>query len=150
MEKQYELLKEAIANEVKEAIKHQRIGISIDLWSDKYRNVHYMGSVAHFVKWDKETGVPALVSRLLKLEELETDVPKTADLLHNHLLGVLNEFDLQDDYKNMVFITDRGKNIVNACDGYSRHSCIDHFINNIVCDTVKEIEALRVHIVKVF
>lgn len=150
MEKEYEQLKEVIATELKTAIKNQKIGISMDLWSDQHRNIHYMGSVAHYMLFNKETGVPVLVSRLLKLEEMETDAPKTADLLHNHFMGVLHEFDIQDEYKRLVFITDRGKNIVNACDGYLRNSCIDHFINNVVCDMVKEIEAIRVNIVKVY
>lgn len=150
MIKEYELLKEVIAIELKTAIKEgQKIGISTDLWSEKHTSTFYMGSVAHYVKLNDETKVPTLVSRLLKLEELEADTPKTADLLHNHFVGMLSDYDLQDDYKSIVIITDRGSNLVNAMDGYTRHSCMDHFINNIVCHVVKEIEGLRINIVKV-
>lgn len=128
---------------------HCKIGIAVDLWSDKFKNIHYLGVVAHYIVWDEETNKPSLVTRLLALKELEADVSKTADVLHNYIFEVLHEFDLQNDTDSIVFISDRGKNIVNACDGYSRNSCFDHFVNNIVCDMVKEIEATRINIAKV-
>lgn len=70
MEKEYEQLKEVIAIELKTAIKSQKIGISIDLWTEKYRNINYMATIAHFILPNEEKA-PSLVSRLLKLEELE-------------------------------------------------------------------------------
>lgn len=126
-----------------------KIGIAVDLWSDKFRNIHYMGMVVHYILWNEETQTSNLVSCVLKLEEMDVGVPKTADVVHEHIVAVLNEFDLHEKTDQIVFISDRGKNIVNACDGYQRNSCIDHFINNVVCDTVKEIEATRVNVVKV-
>lgn len=126
-----------------------KIGIAVDLWSDKFRNIHYLGVVAHYIVWDEETKKPSLVNRMLAMKELEADVSKTADVLHNHIFEVLHEFNLQDDTDSIVFISDRGKNIVNACDGYSRNSCIDHFVNNVVCEMVKEIENTRINVAKV-
>lgn len=136
-----------IALEIKRAIETSKIAIAADLWSDKFRNIHYLGMVAHYIVCDEGTK-PNLVSRVLKLEEMEAAVPKTANAIHDHIFAVLNEFDLAENTGQIVFITDRGKNIVRACDGYARHSCLDHFINNVVCEMVKEIDAIRVAISK--
>lgn len=144
---EYDELKEVIANEIKFAIESSKIGISIDLWSDKFRNIHYMGSVAHYIKWNENK--TSLVARLLKLQEMDAETPKSADILHERIVAMLHEFDLQDNADKIVFISDRGKNIVNSCDGYSRQSCIDHFVNNIVCEMSKEIETIRVNVIKV-
>lgn len=134
---------------MKHAIKTSKIAIAVDLWSDKFRNIHYLGMVAHYIVNNAETEKPNLVARVLKLQEMEAAVPKTATVVHDHIFAVLNEFDLQSNTDQIVFISDRGKNIVNACDGYTRHSCIDHFINNLVCEMVNEIEALRIDVIKV-
>lgn len=134
---------------MKKAIEISKIAIAVDLWSDKFRNIHYMGMVAHYIVYNDDTKKSNLLARVLKLEEMEANVPKTADVVHEHIFAVLNEFDLQDETEQIVFISDRGKNIVNACDGYARHSCIDHFINNLVCEMVKKIETMRVDIIKV-
>lgn len=102
-----------------------------------------MGMVAHYTRWNEETKTSKLVSCLLKLEEMDSDVSKTADVIHDHIISVLNEFDLQNNTNRIVFISDHGKNVMNACDGYTRNSCIDHFINNVVCEMTKEIEETR-------
>lgn len=142
-------MREEIAMELKSAINTSKIGISVDLWSDKFRNISYLGVVAHYILYDDETKMPNLVSCVLKLEEMDAKISKTADVIHEHLVLILNEYDLQDSTDKIVFLSDRGKNIMNACDGYTRHSCLDHFINNVVCETVKEIEVMRVNVAKV-
>lgn len=98
---------------MKEAMKSGKIGISLDLWSDKFRNVTYMGSMAHYITYNEEEKKPQLVTRLLALTELDAEEAKTADFLHNHIVGMFHEFDLQDQPEKIVFISDRGKNIVN-------------------------------------
>lgn len=149
LEKEYDPLKEKIAQEIKIALKSGKIGISMDLWSDRFRNIHYLGAIAHYIKYDDDEKKPYLVNRLIKLKAMDADETKTADVIHEHFVQMLSEFDIQDDVNKIVFVSDRGKNIVNSCDGYARNSCLDHFINNIVCDMVKEIETIRVHVIKV-
>lgn len=142
-------MKEEVAQEIKVAMETGKIGISLDLWSDKFRNVTYMGSMAHYIIFNEDGKKPQLVTRLLKLQEMDSEEAKTADFLHNQMIAMLHEYDLQDKTDKIVFISDRGKNIVNSCDGYNRHSCMDHFINNIVCAMVKEIDSIRVNVCKV-
>lgn len=142
-------MKEQIAQEIKLAMKSGKIGISLDLWSDKFRNIDYLGAIAHYIKYDEEQKKPYLVGRLLKIKAMDADEEKTAMVIHEHTVSILNEFDIQDDVDRIVYVSDRGKNIVNSCDGYARNSCLDHFINNIVCKMVKEIESIRVRVTKV-
>lgn len=149
LEKEYDAMKECMAIEMKHAVESGKIGISVDLWSDKFRNISYLGMVAHYILWNEETKTANLSSCVLKLQEMDAHTPKTANVVHEQVISVLNEFDLQDNTDRIVFITDRGKNIMNACDGYARQSCFDHFINNVVGEMVKEIEAMRVNIAKV-
>lgn len=108
-----------------------------------------MGFTAHYVTYDEEEKKPNLLAPLLRLKGMDADETKTADVLHDHIVATLHEFDLQDQTEKIVFISDRGKNIVNSCDGYARNSCLDHFVNNVVCETVKEIDAIRVNVIKV-
>lgn len=104
---------------------------------------------AQYIAFDEDTEKSNLVTRVLKLEEMEAGVSKTADVVHERIFSVLSEFDLQDHVDKIVFCSDRGKNIVNACDGYTRQSCLDHFINNLVGEMIKEIDSMRIDIIKV-
>lgn len=105
--------------------------------------------MAHYVKDDEDEKKACLVNRMLKLKEMDSEETKTADVLHEHIVSMLHEFDIQDEVENIVFVSDRGKNVVNSCDGYARNSCFDHFINNVVHETVKDIESIRVNVIKV-
>lgn len=93
--------------------------------------MNYLGFTAHYILIEDCTA--RLHSRALKLLALDdADGPKDANFVHNKFSEVLHEFDLYDNSHQIVFVTDRGKNMVNSLDGYDRHSCLDHFINNIV------------------
>lgn len=108
LEKEYDSMKEVIAIELKNAIKLGKVGIAVDLWSDKFRNISYLGVVAHYIIWNNETKTANLLSRVLKLQEMDANETKTANVVHQQIVNVLSEFDLQDNTDRIVFITDRG------------------------------------------
>lgn len=148
----YEETKVRIVDEIKTALKHSKIGITADLWSETFTNIQYLGLVAHYISHDKETNKPSLMTRDLKLQALDADQPKTAEVLNEAVNLILKEFSLDDSEKKIVFITDRGKNIANAVKkDFVRRSCIDHFINNVTehCCREQFVNNQRIHVIKV-
>lgn len=95
----YEETKVRIVDEIKTALKHSKIGITADLWSETFTNIQYLGLVAHYISHDKETNKPSLMTRDLKLQALDADQPKTAEVLNEAVNLILKEFSLDDSEK---------------------------------------------------
>lgn len=130
------------------ALKNSKIGIAADLWSDKFTNIHYLGMVAHYILRNQKTYKITLVTRELKLQA--ADEPKTAELIKQQVADALVQFNLNEKNEQIVFITDRGKNMANAVkQDFVRRSCIDHFINNIIEHCSKKVENTRINVIKV-
>lgn len=165
-------MKLQIVDEMKAALQYSKIGIAMDMWLDKVKfyvhfntyelcnylfailrleqvtNVNYLGVTAHYIAIDDCTA--RLHSRALKLFALDNmDGPKDAEFVHNTFSQILHEFDLYDSSHQIVFITDRGKNMVNSLDGYERNSCVDHFINNIVEHMCGAIATLKTNVARI-
>lgn len=110
--------------------------------------MNYLGVTAHYIAIEDCTA--RLHSRALKLFALDNvDGPKDAAFVHNTFSLILHEFDLYDSSHQIVFITDRGGNMVNSLDGYERNSCVDHFINNIVEHICGPITVLKSNVARI-
>lgn len=129
---QYKETKEAIQIEIKEAMKFSKVAIALDIWQDTIKNTHHLGATCHYLKKDTVTEELKIVSRVLKLWPLDATLAKDAPNVNDAINEILAEFDLMDDKDDIIFITDRGGNLVNALEGYNRRSCLNHFINNMV------------------
>jgi hypothetical protein len=68
---------------------------------------------------------------LLFINEFK-DLQKTALNILNNLTRSLNEFDISITNKNLIFVTDRGPNIVASLKKTNRLNCMAHIINNIL------------------
>lgn len=104
----------------------------VDLWQDKLRKIHYLGITCHYLTKHSETQKLNLQSRALELRALDAELPKDADRLHDAVVDILMDYDIYQNMDDITFVTDRGANIVNSVDGHQHHSCLNHYINNIV------------------
>lgn len=128
---QYKNTKEAIQIEIKEAMKFSKVAIALDIWQDNIKNTHHLGATCHYLKKDTETEELKLMSRVLKLWPMDPNLAKDAPNINDAINEILADFDLMDDKDDIIFITDRGGNLVNSLEGYNRRSCLNHFINNM-------------------
>lgn len=128
----YVQLKEKIALEIKESFGFSDVAMCIDLWQDKLRKIHYLGATCHYFAKNNDTQKLKLQSRVLELRALDAELPKEADRLYDSLVEILMEYDIYNHMDDITFVTDRGANIVNSVDGHKHHSCLNHYINNVV------------------
>lgn len=139
----YMELKEKIALEIKDSFKFSGIAMCIDLWQDKLRKIHYLGATCHYFTKNNDTQKLQLQSRVLNLRALDADLPKEADLLYDALAEMLVEYDIYVHIDDITFVTDRGANIVNSLDGHKHHSCLNHYINNVVKAASEPISGIK-------
>lgn len=131
-------------------MEFSKVAIALDIWTDSVKNYHHLGATANYLIEDKDTGKLTLVSRTLKLWPLDSMIPKDSSVVNDVINEVLAEYDLIERKDELIFLTDRGGNLVNALDGYDRRSCINHFLNNIAktaitsCENVKSMK-LRIN-----
>lgn len=106
-------------------------GITLDLWSDSYRKINYMGVTVHYIVNGK------LEERVLCTRELESDIKKTGEYIKLALVKILRSFDLYSSIDKAVFVTDRGSNVVTALRQYRRISCSAHILNTVLDHTTR-------------
>lgn len=133
---EYDEMKEVICLEIKEAMKFSTVSIALDIWKDTTSGFNHLGATAHYFKSDS-TGLK-MVSRALKLWPLDANSPKDAENLNHAVNGILSEYDLFDVKDDIVFLSDRGGNLVNSLDGYKRQNCLNHLINNLVQNSIEK------------
>lgn len=108
------------------------IGCTVDLWSDDYAHLSYIGAVVHFIEVN-ENNIECK-KFIIYLNTIDA-VSKTAEAIRTKITNIFNDYELSlDDIKKHVhFTTDRGANIRAALDGpYNRTFCFAHIVNNIV------------------
>lgn len=105
--------------------------ICLDVWTDDFKKIGYLGITAHYID-DKY----CLNSRLIACKALDINKSKTGEYLKKKLLHVLNYYGI-DPKKNVVFVTDRGSNVIKALEEYLRQSCGNHFISNVVNEGIR-------------
>lgn len=134
-----------VSTDIKKAAKYVREGIQkeidkvfgingvggamcTDLWTDDHRKISYMCVTLHYVDDNFE-----LHSRIIANRYVETDTGKTWDIILRDLKNIFYEYGLDDtQIKRIIFVTDRGTNIVKALNFYTRLNCMDHFIHKVV------------------
>lgn len=88
--------------------------ITLDVWTDKFRKQSYLGVTAHYVD-DKFQ----LHDRILTTHFLDSEESKTGELLRTELFRILQQFNIFDFVEEIVFVTDRGPNVVTSLCGHS-------------------------------
>lgn len=106
--------------------------VSLDCWLDKAKKMTFFGFTIHFITED-ENGLK-LHDRILATRELVED-KKTGDYLCEQISLILKEFNLDKFVeRDIVFVSDRGSNIVKALHNYQSVNCFAHMVHNTVCN----------------
>ncbi|CAM4976277.1 unnamed protein product [Rotaria socialis] len=130
-----------VRNEVDRAAQHERnllkiklvaaaddyrLSISPDIWSDKYRNISYLGATAHFVG---DNGIYHYFDLFCSEFKWKN---KTA---LNVLKAQLSVFGLKELMDKITFVTDRGANFIKALMAFRVLLCVAHRLNNVLKKT---------------
>lgn len=101
--------------------------ISTDLWTDDHKKVPFMCLMVHYI--DEQDH---LCRRLIANKPLDVNSSKTGEYLRGEMLPILSLYGIDPSSPNVVFVADRGKNVIKALENYKRHSCGSHFLCNVV------------------
>lgn len=122
----------------------------MDCWTDKSRKATFFGFTIHYISTEK--GGIVLNDRILVIRELLAE-SKDGDFLQEKLIEYLVEFGLMDLIENkIVFVSDRGTNIVKALKSYQHINCFGHLMHNCVEKMLEKNETVQIvtSIVKYF
>lgn len=104
--------------------------LTIDIWTDDCRKQSYMSFTAHFT--DENFN---LHDRTLAAQHIPAEIVKTGKNLRIEILKLLRSFKifdaLQKTPQRIVFITDRGSNLICGLKENERCNCYVHLINNL-------------------
>ena len=122
-------MKVSVAEEIKPIIETYGCAITTDIWTEDYHKTSYISSTIHYT--DNDFG---LVSRVLFAAPFEDGAPKTQENIRNLLFKKLAAFGIDTSLlvSRVVFVTDRGANIIAALRAYTRLNCNAHILNVIL------------------
>lgn len=115
-----------VVDEITATISKFGCSVTADIWTETYRKTSFLSATLHYVKEQFE-----LHSRVLFAAPFDPSTPKTDENIRSHLLQNLRVFgiDATDMGKKIVFVTDRGANMINALREYTRLNCTAHIPN---------------------
>lgn len=131
-----------IKNDFKKAI--ETVGgfsCTADLYSDKYKQKHYLGITAKLNIFENDSIFQK--EYIIYLNELKC-AKKIAENIKKEIDIIFAEFDITNDQirENITWTTDRGGNIRNALSAGERFNCFAHMTNNIV-ETMCQAEDIK-------
>lgn len=106
--------------------------LSVDIWTDSYRAVSYLGAKVHYITDDFE-----LITRVICNQAINENDSHNAFNIITQVRGVLDNYGIAEDSDKLMFMTDRGPNIKAAFGNhgfFDRMFCFIHFI----CGIIKE------------
>lgn len=130
-----------LAEELRDVVKDivvpiaRSIGISVtlDLWTDDHKKVSYLGVTIHYVRDYK------LVGRVLCTSEFDPECRKTGENVRAALQQALRRYGLHHCRSNIVFVKDRGSNMIAALKTACRLNCSAHSLNTILEHTMRAV-----------
>lgn len=123
-----------IKNELQKALEFPgEFGISMDLWKDNHKGVHYNGITAHINIVENNNIVrKSFVCHCSQI----IDLTKTNQVLRESVTAVFEKYGIEPNIfaKRVERISDRGSNVVLALskNGEIRFNCYCHLINNLL------------------
>ncbi|KAI4811469.1 hypothetical protein KUCAC02_014374 [Chaenocephalus aceratus] len=105
--------------------------VTLDMWTDDYRKISYLCHTIHYInsKWE-------LVERVLSTSEWDSTLRKTSDNIKPAIIQALRRYSIEDFFTKLVYVTDRGSNIVAALRSVTRLSCAAHILNTVLYTTI--------------
>ena len=124
-------LRPFIAVELAEAFTTVGGSITFDIWTDDYRKISYLGQTVHYT--DSKF---RLRERILCVAEFDGELRKTGENIRKLVMDGLRRFNI-NCVNNIVFVTDRGSNVLAALRNTSHIFCTAHILNNILEHSTK-------------
>ena len=151
-------IRQLLGPEVRETFVEIGGSITFDLWTEDHTKTSYVGLTAHYCRSGKviDNTVAGLwlmlwyssfvfcfqlLERVLFTSQYDLE-KKTAVLIRKFLNGKLLEYGIKDtECSKVVFVTDEGINVVNACKKVPHQvplnhmACAGHLINTVLRNT---------------
>lgn len=123
------LVREELKSICCQVIRNRGGSLSIDCWLDKHKKTTFLGVTIHFII--DEEGTLKLHDRILCTRELHIET-KDGIYIRGKLMEYLASFDLETEVDNIVFVSDRGSNMIKAVEPYMSSHCFAHMMHNTV------------------
>ncbi|KAL4009128.1 hypothetical protein ACER0C_002980 [Sarotherodon galilaeus] len=119
-------LRKHVLEEITATISKFGCAVTADIWTETYRKTSFLSATIHYVNEQSE-----LHSRVLFAAPFDPSTSKTGENIRRHLLQNLRVFgiDATDMGKKIIFVTDRGANMISALREYTRLNCTAHILN---------------------
>lgn len=126
------------SNNIREEIKHiignefrkYGGGVALDCWTDRARKATYFGLTIHYYSIDNAKLY--LNDRVLVIREL-SELKKSGEYIKSKIMQFMTEFRLLDCLENnLIFVSDRGTNMVSSMHNFKNIHCFAHMMNNTV------------------
>ena len=125
-------LKEKLASLIEDGI-----GVTLDLWTENYKQRTYININVHFID-------NVMQERTLCVKNFD-EFQKTGANIFAEVSNVLKEFGI-DNMKDAIFVTDRASNMKLALTEQTRLDCAAHMVNSIVSKMFSEASNLELKI----
>ena len=123
-EKVEEIKRDVVLPEIKSYLNKWGGAVTTDMWTETRTLTSYITVTAHYI-----TDEWILKDRVLATREFDSDMRHTGVNIQNVLIAILAEFDITAN--NVVFVTDRGANMLAALRNFVHISCCDHMLNTV-------------------
>ena len=122
-------MRASVVADIKPIIEKYGCAITTDIWTEDYHKTSFISGTIHYTDNDF-----VLKSRVLFAAPFEDGVSKTGENIRNLLFEKLAGFGIDTSLltDRVVFVTDRGANMVAALRGYTRLSCNAHILNVVL------------------
>ena len=116
---------------LRQQVDESNAACTLDMWTDDYKKVAYLCVTLHYIntKWD-------LKERVLCTAEWDSTLRKTGEHLRAATKQILRKYNLVEFYNKLVYVTDRGSNIVAALSDATRLSCGAHILSTVLHTTL--------------
>lgn len=117
--------KDVVVPVIKSCINKYGGAITTDMWTETFTQTSYITVTVHYISDDWN-----LVERVLATKEFDPELRHTGGNINTSLLAILSDFEVNAE--KVVFVTDRGANMLKALKDHKHISCCDHMINTVL------------------
>ena len=129
LDERAQTVRRALVDDMLATIEKHGCAVTTDIWTENYRKTSFLSATIHYIDSDY-----TLVSRVLFATPFEADTSKTGENIRALLFQNLRVFGIDCALmgKKIVFVTDRGANMVAALRGFNRLNCSAHILNSVL------------------
>lgn len=122
--------------DIMKALEISIVCIAVDMWQDNVNKIHYLGMNIHFLMRNAENKL-MLASKVMALKSFDAEERKTGENIRRATMAIIHDYELQPYIDSIIFVTDRGTNMLAAFCNYTRYNCVNHICNNIIAHAIE-------------